>query len=137
LLPPSSRIVRTKRGASACATARPIRVLPVADTTARRSLAISAAPVSCAPITTCESPGGTSPSSAIARASSDWHAIAQSGVFSDGFQTIASPQTSASAAFHAHTATGKLNALMIATMPAGCHVSIIRWPGRSEAIVSP
>ncbi len=60
-----------------------------------------------------------------------------SGVFSDGFQTTASPQTSASAAFHDHTATGKLNALMIATTPAGCQVSIIRCPGRSEAIVRP
>ena len=38
-----------------------------------------------------------------------------SGVFSDGFQTTESPQTSASAAFHDHTATGKLNALMTPT----------------------
>ena len=58
--------------------------------------------------------------------SSAWQASAVSGVFSDGFHTTASPQTSASAAFHDHTATGKLNALMIATTPAGCQVSIIR-----------
>ena len=37
-------------------------------------------------------------------------ASAVSGVFSDGFQTTALPQTSASAAFHDQTATGKLNA---------------------------
>ena len=38
-------------------------------------------------------------------------AIAVSGVFSDGFQIVASPHTAASAAFHDHTATGKLNAV--------------------------
>ena len=48
-----------------------------------------------------------------------------------------SPQTSAIAAFHAHTATGKLNAVMTPTTPSGCHVSISRWPGRSEAMVLP
>ena len=55
----------------------------------------------------------------------------------DGFQTIVSPQTAASAAFHAQTATGKLNAVMMPTGPSGCHCSNIRWPGRSRAIVSP
>ena len=44
---------------------------------------------------------------------------------------------SASAAFHDHTATGKLNAVMTAHGPIGCHVSISRWPGRSLAIVRP
>ena len=48
-----------------------------------------------------------------------------------------SPQTSASAAFQLHTATGKLNALITATGPSGCHVSVRRWPGRSEAIERP
>ena len=43
----------------------------------------------------------------------------------------------ASAAFHAHTATGKLNALITSTGPSGCHCSIIRWLGRSLAMVSP
>ena len=61
----------------------------------------------------------------------------ESGVFSDGFQITGSPQTSASAAFHAQTATGKLKAEMTAQGPSGCQVSIIRWPGRSEAIVRP
>ena len=40
---------------------------------------------------------------------------------------------SATAVFHAQTATGKLNALMTPTTPSGCHVSISRWPGRSTA----
>ena len=56
-------------------------------------------------------------------------ASAQSGVFSLGFQITGLPQTSASAAFHAHTATGKLNALITSTGPSGCHCSIIRWFG--------
>lgn len=64
-------------------------------------------------------------------------AIAVSGVFSDGFHTMLSPQTRASAAFQAHTATGKLNAVMIATGPSGCQVSLMRWPGRSLAMVRP
>ena len=48
-----------------------------------------------------------------------------------------SPQTSASAAFHDQTATGKLKAEMIAHGPNGCQVSVMRWPGRSEAMASP
>jgi hypothetical protein len=81
---------------------------------------------------------GASPKRFTARSNRAWVASAVSGVFSDGFQiTLESPQTSASAAFHAHTATGKLNAEMIATGPAGCHCSIMRWPGRSDAMVRP
>src|SRR5439155_21113096 len=59
-------------------------------------------------------------------------AIAVSGVFSEGFQTVASPQTAASAAFHDQTATGKLNAVITATTPNGCHCSIGRGLGRSD-----
>src|SRR5438309_2541847 len=58
-------------------------------------------------------------------------AIALSGVFSDGFQTVESPQTAASAAFHDQTATGKLNAVITATTPSGCHCYIKRRFGRS------
>ena len=47
-----------------------------------------------------------------------WQAIAESGVFSDGFQMIVSPQTSASIAFQAQTATGKLKAVITPTVPA-------------------
>ena len=53
-------------------------------------------------------------------------AIAVSGVFSEAFQTVASPQTAARAAFHDQTATGKLKALITATTPSGCHCSIKR-----------
>ena len=64
-------------------------------------------------------------------------ASAVSGVFSDGFHTTGSPQTSARAAFHDHTATGKLNAEITPQTPSGCQVSIIRWSGRSVAMVRP
>ena len=59
-------------------------------------------------------------------------AIAVSGVFSDAFQTVASPQIAAKAAFHDQTATGKLKALITAMTPRGCHCSINRWLGRSD-----
>ena len=77
------------------------------------------------------------PTRRAASATSAWQASAVSRVFSDGFHTTASPHTRASAVFHDHTATGKLKALMTPTTPSGCHCSIIRWPGRSEAIVRP
>ncbi len=48
-----------------------------------------------------------------------------------------SPQTKAIAVFQDHTAAGKLKALITPTTPNGCHVSISRWPGRSEVIVLP
>ena len=53
-------------------------------------------------------------------------AIAVSGVFSEGFHTVASPQVTANALFQAHTATGKLKAEIIPTTPSGCHCSIMR-----------
>ena len=64
-------------------------------------------------------------------------AAALAGVFSEGFQMQVLPQMAASMAFHDHTATGKLNALMIPTTPKGCHCSYILWLGRSECMVSP
>ncbi|PRP99278.1 hypothetical protein ENSA7_63200 [Enhygromyxa salina] len=48
-----------------------------------------------------------------------------------------SPQTSAIAAFHDHTATGKLNAEMHSTGPSGSHCSNMRCSGRSEGKVLP
>ena len=57
-------------------------------------------------------------------------ASAVSGVRSDGFQTTGSPQTSASAAFQLHTATGKLKAVITATGPE-------RMPRLGEAVARP
>ena len=48
-----------------------------------------------------------------------WVAMAVKGVLELGFHTTISPATAAIIAFHAHTATGKLNALTTATIPSG------------------
>jgi hypothetical protein len=63
--------------------------------------------------------------------------IAVSGVFSEGFQIVTSPQTVASAAFQDHTAAGKLKAEITPTIPSGCHCSSKRCSSRSEAIDNP
>ena len=131
LLPPSSRMARAKRRASRSPTTRPMRVEPVAETTGTRGSSTSASPTSRPPISDavrdrparrrriCAPRDGTAPAVASA----------VSGVFSDGFQTTGSPQTSASAAFHDQTATGKLKAEMTPTTPIGRQVSIRRWSG--------
>ncbi len=64
-------------------------------------------------------------------------ASAHSGVFGEGFQTQALPQMAAISAFQDHTATGKLNAVMMPTTPSGCHCSYMRCCGRSECMVRP
>src|SRR5690606_9055073 len=104
---------------------------PVAETNGIRvSLAIHC-PTCASPLTRFEMPSGY-PFSLNMFASIFWQAIAHNGVFSDGFHIMTSPQTNARAAFHDQTATGKLNALMIPTMPSGWYWSYMRWPGRSE-----
>ena len=45
--------------------------------------------------------------------------LAHNGTFSEGFQMQTSPQTHASMLFQAHTATGKLQAELIPTIPSG------------------
>ena len=137
LLPPSSRSERPSRAAMRGASSLPIAVEPVAETSGIRPSSASCTARSAPPTTSSKSPSGTSPNRSAARSSSCVVAIALSGARSDGFQSTGSPQTSASAAFQLHTATGKLNALMTATGPSGCHVSVSRCPGRSEAIERP
>src|SRR5690606_38886985 len=66
-----------------------------------------------------------------------WHAIAHKGVLELGFQTQTSPQTQAKAAFHDHTATGKLNAEIIPTIPSGWYCSYMRCIGLSACMVTP
>src|SRR5436305_1428664 len=80
---------------------------------------------------------GSAPVSRQTRSQIFVTAMAVSGVFSEGFQIVASPQTAASATFHDQTATGKLNAVITAMTPSGCHCSISRWLGRSDWIVMP
>ena len=114
-----------------------MRVEPVAETMATRRSSTSAWPMSARPMSTPARPAGASPKRLSARSKSACVARAVRGAFSDGFQTTGSPHTSAMAEFHDHTATGKLNAEITATTPAGCQVSIMRWLGRSVAMVRP
>ena len=53
-------------------------------------------------------------------------ASAVSGVLGEGFHTATLPPITARQEFHAHTATGKLNALITPTGPSGCQVSLMR-----------
>src|SRR6266702_3987087 len=137
LLPPSSRMARANRLASRGATLRPIAVEPVAETRGTRGLSTSCSPSAAGPMSRAERPAGTPPCFAAARSKIACVARAVSGVFSDGFQTTALPQTRASAAFHDQTATGKLKAEITPTTPSGCQVSIMRCAVRSEGRVRP
>ena len=136
LLPPSSSSARPKRAAIRGATSAPIRSDPVALTSATSGLSSIACAASASAIARTLRFGGA-PQSAAARSSSALHAIAVSAPAGDGFHTTVSPQTSATAVFQLHTAAGKLKALMTPTTPSGCHVSMRRWPGRSDGIVRP
>ncbi len=138
LLPPNSNNDRPSRAATVCATARPMGTEPVAETSGNAGEAAIAWPTSApVPTSTLATAGGTSSNSASTSVAIRWQANAHSGVFSEGFQTKVSPHTSASIAFQAHTATGKLNAVMTPTGPSGCHCSVRRCSGRSLAIVRP
>ena len=98
---------------------------------ARASSDTSASPIAAPPMTICARPSGASgPKRSRARSKIFIVASAESGVFSDGFQMTGSPQTSASAAFHDQTATGKLKAEMIAHGP-------MRMPGLGHPVAGP
>ena len=136
LFPPSSRMDFPRRFPTTSATRLPIRVLPVALMRATRSSWLMASPISLSPCTRQKIPSGSS-----LALRTDWRifctAAPLAGVFSEGFQMQTLPQMAASMAFHDQTATGKLNALTIPTMPKGCHCSYILWLGRSECMVRP
>ena len=132
LFPPSSRMLFPSRPCTVLPTSKPIRVEPVAETSGtRRSSAILCPSVGPSPITS-EKMAGSAPVFRQTRSAILITASAVSGVFSDGFQIVASPQTAARVAFHDQTATGKLKAEIIPITPSGCHCSIRRWLGRSD-----
>lgn len=136
LFPPSSRIERAVRFASAVATRSPRAQDPVAWISGTSGLATSASPTSRPEPTTRLN----TPSPSVPRVTSStifWTAIEMSGVRLDGFQTTVSPQTRESAHPQPGTATGKLNAEMMPTTPSGCQRSIRRWSVRSEAMSRP
>src|SRR5690606_19630917 len=117
LFPPNSKIVLPKRSATVFDTWRPIRVDPVKETNGTRLSLFIKSPEAF-PVTKQLTPSGTLFFSNTLEMIF-WHAIAHNGVFELGFQTQTSPQTQAKAAFQAQTATGKLNAEMIPTIPSG------------------
>ena len=144
LLPPSSRSVRPSRLPTTSPTRRPMRVLPVALISGRRRSASIVSPTSVSlpitkPNTSSARPHfGTNTSCLrITSCATLFMAIAVSGVIREGFQIMVSPHTAASMAFHAHTAAGKLNAVMMPIVPSGCHCSYMRWRVRSLCMESP
>src|SRR6478735_6882333 len=129
LLPPSSKMVFPSLAATAVLTALPMRVEPVADKSGTRVSLHNHSPTSLPPCIKPFTPSGTlffSNTSATIFCT----AIPHKGVFSLGFQMLTLPQTHDSALFHAHTATGKLKADIMATIPTGCHCSYMRCAGR-------
>ena len=93
------------------------------------------APIAGPPITRANTPA--KPWRSRTESAIFWVAMAVRGVSSEGFQTTVSPQAAATSAFHDHTATGKLKALITPMGPRGCHCSYMRWPGRSECMDRP
>ena len=135
LFPPSSRSARPSRAATRDATAFPVAIEPVNEISGTRGSSQSQVPTSAPPATRLNTP--SAPCSFAARSHSACTAALHRGVSGEGFQRQTSPQTAASAAFHDQTATGKLKAVTIPTAPSGCHCSISRCCGRSEAMVRP
>ena len=141
LFPPSSRMALAKRAASLGATARPMAVDPVAETRGIMGESTSCWPTLASPMRRVARPCGMVPNLVsnffAARLKMACVASAVRGVFSLGFQTTASPQTRARAAFQLQTATGKLKADMTPTTPRECQVSIMRCLARSDGTVRP
>ena len=127
-----SKSARIRKFAAATATSIPIAVDPVAETSGMRLSAAKRPPtVATSPMTRVKIAAST-PVSKQTCSAMRVTAMAQSGALFEGFQQTASPQTAASALFHAQTATGKLKAVITPTMPNGCHCSIRRCLGRSD-----
>src|SRR3546814_2506777 len=107
LLPPNSRRALPRRAPTTAPTDFPIRVEPVAETSAILGSFAIISPVSRPPARSPDTPSGTLFSLKTA-AAIFWQATAVSGVFSEGFHIQTSPHTQAIIAFHDQTATGKL-----------------------------
>src|SRR5205807_5406955 len=100
---------RPNRPLTAVPTLRPMPHEPVAEMSGnRRSCDIAAPTGSTSPAHSVNTPA--SPLAAITLSQIFCTASAVRGVWVEGFHTIVLPHTAAIAAFHAQTATGKLNA---------------------------
>ena len=113
-----------------------MRTEPVAETSGTRRSATKRSPTPLRPPMIRLKIGGA-PFASSTRWAMRVVAMAVSGAWCDGFQIIESPQTAATMAFQAQTATGKLKAVMMPTTPSGCHCSYMRCIGRSECMERP
>src|SRR5690606_25900341 len=110
LLPLNSSNERPKRRATISFTWRPTAVEPVKEIKATRlSFTKDFAISTLSEMNKEELP--CNPLRSISALQICCTAIAHNGVFGDGFHTTVVPQIAAINAFHAHTATGKLNAV--------------------------
>src|SRR6202012_1771114 len=136
LLPPSSNKLLPNLAPTAAPTALPIRVEPVADINGKRPSFDINSPIFLSPITRHDTPSSIL---FLLKTSCTmcWQAMAVNGVFSDGFQMHTSPHIQASMAFQLQTATGKLNAEIIPTIPNGWYCSYMRCSGLSLCMVNP
>ena len=137
LLPPSSSSERPRRAPTVLPTSLPMAVEPVAETSGNRLSSAIFWPISRPPMITLETPRGISGMLSSALFTTAWQASAHKGAFSEGLNTMAFPHTRPIMLFHDQTAIGKLNAVITATSPRGCHCSIMRCPGRSLTMVLP
>ena len=130
-------MLRPSLEATFAETFRPISVEPVAEISGTRlSLTSVSAISSLVPITRLNTPSGTLfPFMTFAMIRC--RAIEHRGVLGLGFQIETFPQTAAIMAFHDQTATGKLKAEIMPTIPSGWYWSYMRCPGRSECMVEP
>ena len=105
LLPPSSRMERPKRFATATATRSPMVFDPVAETSGMRPSLISASPTS-EPLPTTRLKTPSNPLPSITRRLISVTATADSGTSLEGFQIHVSPHTAAMKEFHDQTLPG-------------------------------
>ena len=98
-LPPISRFTRATRSAQTAAIRFPVSTEPVKATHSIRSSATIAAPTAPAPATTLTTPAGRWSKQAAA-------ARVESGVSSEGLDTVALPAARAGASFHESSSSG-------------------------------
>ena len=97
--PPISRLTRAIRSRHAAATFLPVSTDPVNAMASTRSSADRAAPTSPAPAMMLTTPAGS-------ESKHDPIARVESGVTSEGLQTVVLPAASAGASFHARSSNG-------------------------------
>ncbi len=128
LFPPNSRRQFPNLSLTFCLIIFPIFVDPVKDINGILLSSTILAPMSAPPWRTVKT-FGLIPFFYNTSATILDEAIVTIDDWGDPFHVIQFPQIKAIAAFHAKTAFGKLNAVIIPTMPRGFHTSIMKWSG--------